>query len=223
MMGNKKKVRDIFVKSYSNAFKFYRFRKSKDILVLEGTYYLPQCVKNRLNCTLIDLSNGEEAIVNGNETVSGLYTSTRKKELKEKMISLESFGACIFSPEGRCDHCFEVYDFCHNKMYTNYIAHRMTQLVGLYPQVFDSYNTQKTYIKLYNSANHFVEFKKTRKVVASTLNVPPKCMKENMDEVITSVVYKHKYCVQDMTKDEVLEWKGADMNLNGVVPFDDYF
>lgn len=222
MMKNKKMVMDLYVKAYNRAFKFFKYRKSKRTLVLDGTYYPPQCMMYRINHLIKDLENVEMEIINKNETLDSLYDNVRKQRLLNKKLRDKGLEASNTSLDNVCEHCHEDGECCHDKMYSDYIAHRISQLVGLYPCAFDGATTSKIYVRLYNSAKHFVEFKKNGRVVPSTLDFPPECMKTNMTEVIDEVIYSHKYYIQDMETHELMDWKGSTMNLNGLVPFDDF-
>ena len=204
-----KKCTEAFCKAYNRALDFCYF-KFHNILIPKGFYYPTACLMEDLDHVIVDVEELQEKHINGEEK----YTKTKYFERKDiiKMKMPTNHHQETSSSHEFCVQCNEEKENCHRILFAAYCKAHVTRDMKLFPTAMTCHAASKLFIKKYNSALHFVSYDKYEAVTHESFELPPNCLKHEMDKILEIVKQHHdEYNAHINGK----EWRYASMDFMG--------
>ena len=212
LMGDHEMATKIFRKAYNRALKYYTFRMSKDVYHLpESNFHLPRCMMHTLECITDKMSDHEEWILRGHYTLDYLHPAGLCLKAEEFVCTKSEYADHDPTnlPKDICPYCrFSTKNKeCYAQLFSEYCKTRVKNVYLKYAKAMEPMMVKKVYCTIFNGALHFYNFRCFEVLTRMTLHLPPKCLNDEMTEVIANITNDRDDYMESFVDEDLYDWK----------------
>lgn len=176
----------------------------------ESNFHLPRCLYHSLECITDKLSDCDEWILRGHYTLDYLYPVGLSLKAEEFVCTKSKFADHNPSnlPKDICPQCHfsTANKECYAQVFAEYCKTRVKKVYIKYAKAMEPLMAKKVYCIVYNSALHFYIYRHFKVMTRMTLHLPPKCLSDEMKEVIGDVAHDCREYMESFCEEDLYEW-----------------